>query len=119
MAIIVGCMPAFSQLWKMHVGGSALFRSLRSRFRGKSSFGSNTSADKEKNSSPEMAAWETPQVPGQRDSYEMSNTNLIKSQATSFENGPRTLGPSQDGIVRSVDISQHWQLENDSRECLE
>lgn len=112
-------MPAFSQLWKIHVGGSAFFKSLRSRLRGKSSIGSNTSGDKDKNGSPEVVTWATPQPSGrQRNDYEMSDTNLLKSQIVSLENGPRPLGSSQDGILRSVDIALHWELENDSRECL-
>lgn len=120
VAIIVGCMPAFSQLWKIHVGGSDFFKSLRSRLRGKSSMGSNNSGDKDKNGSPEMVAWAHTQPPGvRRNNYEMSDTNLLKSQVT-HGSGSKPLGSSQDGIVRPVDISQHWQLEleNDSRECL-
>lgn len=106
------------------MGGSALFKSLRSRFRGKSSFGSDPSGQKDSNGTPQQTAWATPETSGmQRNYYDMSDTNLVKSQVTSHQNGRGPVESSHDGIVRSVDISQdvsrhYWALENDSRECL-
>lgn len=119
VAIIVGCMPAFSHFWKQYVGGSALLKSLRSRLRGKGSISSNTSEQTDKISSPELAPWAAAKPPGrQRYHYDLPDANISESQVTSSEDGRGPLDSSANGIIHSMDIFQHWELENDSRECL-
>lgn len=106
-------MPAFAQLLKVHVGGSAFFRSLRSRLQGGSSSGQ--SGDRSKEERPQLATFGTNQSSRRKNYYELRDTALLKSQVTVDDNPvPAALEP--DGIIRSVGFSQ--QFRDDSAENL-
>jgi hypothetical protein len=104
-------MPAFAQLLKVHVGGSALFQSMRSRFLGGSN--SNPSGKASKEERPQLATFGGNQSPRRRNYYELTDTALLKSQVT-VDDGPEPSDLAPDGIFRSVGFSQ--QVRPDSAE---
>ena len=98
MTIIVGCMPAFAQLMKLHVGGSAFFKSLHSRLLGltrRSGSGSNPNSgggDGSRGSSNriKVATIGSGEPRRRRSYYELTDMHSLvsKSQVTVPDTGP-------------------------------
>ncbi|KAI1098021.1 hypothetical protein F4804DRAFT_325899 [Jackrogersella minutella] len=117
VAIIVGCMPAFAQLWKLHISKSAFFLSLRSQllnFTGGSS--NSTPGDGFEEDRPKIVTFGSAETPRRRDYYELTDTAILRSQVTVLDDSPDHAASPTNGIVRSVAISQHF--EPDSTEHL-
>lgn len=106
VAIIVGCMPAFAQLLKVHIGGSPAFKSLRSRLFGSGSHPSETWSKEER---PKLATFGATPQNGRRAYRELTDTVLLNSQATVIDNAPAA---PANGIIRSVGISQQFRYDS-------
>ena len=106
VAIIVECMPAFTQLLKVYVGRSAISHSLRLRFLCGSSSG--PSGDGSKEERPQLATFGTNHPARRRNYYELADTALPKSQVA-VGDGPMPPALASYGIVRSVGSSQQFR----------
>ncbi|KAH7304303.1 hypothetical protein B0I35DRAFT_454804 [Stachybotrys elegans] len=104
VALIVCCMPAAAQLFKIHVGGSAIVKYLRSRLRGATSrSGSDPSSDWSKDNKAKAATFGSGPQNGRRNYYELTEASLLKSQVVA--SGDRSQ-VAPDGIVQSVEFTQ-------------
>jgi hypothetical protein len=82
VAIIVGCMPAFTQVVTGNMGGSAFLKSLRSRLLGGSSSGGASSKVVSNEHAPKLSTFGSNQAPRRNNYYELTDTLLLKTQAT-------------------------------------
>ncbi|KAJ3579985.1 hypothetical protein NPX13_g576 [Xylaria arbuscula] len=86
VAIIVSCMPAFAQMLKVHVTGSAAFKSFRTLLLGGSS--NNTGADSEDGvkDRTQLVTFGANQTPRWRRYQELSDTAILNTQTTAVDN---------------------------------
>lgn len=81
MAIIVGCMPACAQLVRVQISGSAFLKSLRTRLLGSRSGGASSKVVSNEHK-PKVNTFGSNQSPRRNDYYEISDSMLLKTQAT-------------------------------------
>jgi hypothetical protein len=115
VAIIVGCLPSFAHL--LHTGGSAVFRSLRSRLLGvvgggRGGSSSSPSGDELKEERPKVATFDSGHPHRRRNYYELTDTFLLRSQDTALDDGPEASASLPDGIVRPIGDHQHYRLDS-------
>lgn len=87
VAIIVGSMPAFSTFMRQHVAKSALYRSLRSRFGGKSSTDESPSKEEPKVPFPPTIGSPSPRNKAKSTYYVLSGSSLTATNNTTTEKG--------------------------------
>lgn len=119
VAIIVCCLPSFAHL--LHTGGSAVFKSLRSRLLGvvggrRRASSSNPAGHELKEERPKVATFGSGHPHRRRNYYELTDTFLLRSQDTAVDDGPNTTASLPDGIVRP--IGDHPDFRLDSTEHL-
>ncbi|KAI1177739.1 hypothetical protein F4777DRAFT_541126 [Nemania sp. FL0916] len=108
VAIIVSCMPAFAQLVKVYIGRSSTLRSWQSRLMGRSDRNSRVSSRNECNgNAPKLVTFGAAQPPRWQRYYELTDASALDTQVSTLDHAPVSLAEGQNGIVRSVEISQH------------
>lgn len=74
-------MPAFAQLVKVHISGSAFLKSIRTRLLGSRS-GSSSSKVVSNEHAPKLNTFGSNQAPRRNNYSELSDSILLKTQAT-------------------------------------
>lgn len=83
IAIIVVCMPSIPQLTTVTIGGSAFFRSLRSRLIRNSGRSANSKSGSDglggKNKAPSLVTFGANQTPRRNNYFELSDSALLET----------------------------------------